>query len=131
MWNSALGFGIALGLLGAPAAGCATADGDSDDSQSSEIAAAPAAAFVLSINGVEEERVVGGGLDTLCDGACSFAFLGGASVTITAIPNAADCLMWVSWTGACLGQGATCTLVMNSDLATTSRWGHINGCRPK
>jgi hypothetical protein len=54
-------------------------------------------------------------------------------LTISTNPqNRIDCLAFSGWSGACAGQGATCTVVINSDLTTGAEFGTvIRGCVPK
>jgi hypothetical protein len=40
-------------------------------------------------------------------------------------------MMFSSWQGACAGQGATCHLVVNSDLWSSAEWTRIGDCIPK
>jgi len=65
--------------------------------------------------------------------SCSFHYAIGAALTVSVTPteNLADCLMFIGWNGACAGQGATCSLALDSDLSTSVRWGRISGCRPR
>lgn len=76
--------------------------------------------------------VTGGGTSNTCDASCNFTYLAGTALTLTAgLQNLADCLRFSSWSGACSGQGRTCSLVMNSNLSTTALYSQISGCVPK
>ena len=69
-----------------------------------------------------------------CDsGFCDLTYAGGSSLAIrlTSTTNLADCLAFSSWQGACAGQGATCTLVINSALSSRAVWTRIGGCVPR
>lgn len=124
--------GLAIVLLGATV-GCTTTAADIDESQTDEISAVPqVSAFVLTISGIETEDVMSPGHDDTCPGgACNFAYIGGTALTITAEGSRADCLQFVAWRGACAGQGATCRLVINSNLSVGTQWGRISGCVPE
>lgn len=64
---------------------------------------------------------------------CNFAYLQGTAVTVqTAAQNLIDCRRFSGWTGACAGQGATCNLVINSDLSTSPGYRFkVSGCVPQ
>ena len=115
--------------------GCVAADATSDESQTAQALATPASAFVLSVSTDENPvKVVASGTATnSCPDSCNFAYIGGSTLTIsTAAQNRIDCLAFTSWTGACAGQGATCTVVINSDLSTSAQFRtRISGCIPK
>lgn len=91
-------------------------------------------AFVLSVHANAESDVTVNGSSCLGGTTCNYAFLQGATATIiTADKNLVDCARFNGWSGACAGQGTTCTLVINSDLATSAlyKFGGIPGCRPR
>lgn len=110
---------------------------DSDGSQSAEISGSTPnlSAFVLSVTADEGRITVTGGGHTdtcLAFSTCNFAYLGGTPLTIKAqAKNLVDCAQFTSWEGACAGQSATCSLVINSDLSTASVYGPILGCIPQ
>jgi len=128
-------FSLVLVLLGSAAAGCATVDGDTEEGHAAKVqAVAPASAFVLTVSGLEGEDVMSPGRDDVCtNGRCSFAYIAGTAVAITPYGSnaVADCEQFSSWSGACAGQGTTCSLVINSDLAAASHWSKILGCVPQ
>ncbi len=123
---------LAVVLSGA-AIGCTSMEGDTDQSQTDEIGAVPqVSSFVLTISGIETEDVISPGRDDTCPGGtCNFAYIGGTALTITATGSRADCLQFAAWKGACAGQGATCSLVINSNLSVGTQWGRIAGCVPQ
>lgn len=107
-----------------------------DDAAPTEAEATSAlSAFVLSVHAnAESDAIINGSSSCLGGTTCNFAFLQGATVTIsTQDKNLIDCARFTGWSGACAGQGTTCTLVMNSDLATSAlyKFGGIPGCRPR
>jgi len=53
-----------------------------------------------------------------CGTDCSEIYAQGQAVTLTASPLSGN--SFDSWTGACAGQGAICTITMNTDLATAA-----------
>jgi hypothetical protein len=53
------------------------------------------------------------------------------TLSLTATQNRVDCLGFAGWNGACAGQGATCSLVLNGNLSTSVRWGRLGGCVPR
>ncbi|HEX3760506.1 MAG TPA: hypothetical protein VHW23_17445 [Kofleriaceae bacterium] len=133
MRSTPLCLSLALVALGATAGGCAVTDGDSEDSQTAQVTAAPAVSpFVLTVTGIESEDVASPTSDNFCDSTCNYAFLGGTPLTITAVGSAADCLTFSSWEGACAGQPRVCHIVINSDLSITARFRPpITGCKPQ
>jgi hypothetical protein len=56
-----------------------------------------------------------------CGSACAKAFDYGTKVTLTAKPDAGAAFK--AWTGACSGQGATCTLTIAQDTSTNAVFG--------
>jgi len=125
---------LALVVSSAILGGCAVTDSDTERSQSAEVVVTPASAFVLTVSGIEGEDVASPGrLDICTNGQCQFAYIGGTSLAIT--PDGrdatADCLRFSSWSGACAGQGATCNLVINSNLSVRSVWTRVPGCTPQ
>lgn len=123
---------LSLALVALGVGGCAVTDGDSEDSQTAQVTAAPAvSAFVLTVSGIESEDVASPTSDNFCDSTCNYAFLGGTPLTLTAIGSQADCLTFSSWTGACAGQPRVCSIVINSDLTATAHFARIQGCKPE
>jgi hypothetical protein len=53
-----------------------------------------------------------------CGATCSALFAANTSVTLTATPGSGQ--QFSSWSGACAGSGAVCTLGMSADRATTA-----------
>lgn len=51
---------------------------------------------------------------------CSFDYVDGTGVTLTAVPNAG--FSFLSWNGACAGQGNPCVLTMNAHMTTSPNW---------
>jgi hypothetical protein len=92
-------------------------------------------AFTISVGTLENRITVSSsrGIDTCDLGSCDFAYAGGVSLTIRVTPtqNLADCLTFAGWHGACAGQGATCTLTINSNLSTSTMWTRLGGCIPR
>ena len=92
-------------------------------------------AFTLSVDSIESGLTVSSsrGVDSCDSGFCDLVYAGGASVSIhlTSTKNLTDCLQFSGWQGACAGQGATCNLVINSDLSSSAHWTRITGCVPK
>lgn len=60
-----------------------------------------------------------------CGAACSHAFESGSSVVLTA--TARPSAVFASWSGACSGRAATCTLTMDQERSATARFDAI--CR--
>lgn len=127
---------LALALATAATA-CVAADGaDAPDeaSESADVTVHPATTFTLTVFSLEGEtrvQTAAGHVD-LCDGSCTFTYAAGSVLTVspTTLSFRPDCLMWVGWNDACAGQGSTCTLTLNSNLGTSTRWGRIAGCKP-
>jgi beta-galactosidase len=55
-----------------------------------------------------------------CGTTCTANIDIGASVTLTAVPDAASSSTFVSWSGACTGSSPTCTVTMNAAQAVTA-----------
>jgi hypothetical protein len=91
--------------------------------------------FTLSVSSIESHIDVSspGRFDSCPISSCSFGYLGGSALTISlaSTTDLADCLQFSSWVGACAGQGATCSLTINSNLSTSAHWTRINGCTPR
>jgi hypothetical protein len=123
-------------LFGVVFAGCAATPSDIDEAQEVQ-GVISASAFVLSVSGEEAPiRVTTTNVTDTCPAfaSCQFAFLGGSTLTIkpTSTRNLIDCLQFAGWTGACAGQGSTCTVVINSDITVGENfWTRILGCVPK
>lgn len=60
-----------------------------------------------------------------CSASCTTRVPDNASVTVTARPSPAS--EWRGWSGACSGQGMSCTLTATDDLATASEFHHLFG----
>ena len=74
--------------------------------------------LVVSMAGTSSGAVVSnpGGIN--CGGSCAYAFTGGQSVTLTAVPAAgAD---FDGWSGACTGDSTTCTVTMSAARTATA-----------
>jgi hypothetical protein len=131
-------FTLVLVLTGAAAAGCAMTERDSGPDDIAEVGASVTklSAFVLTVTSGENPITVSS--PGLGDNTCpafesrNFAYVGGTSLTIKTFPtNMPDCEQFLRWDGACAGQGHQCSLVINSNLSTTSVFGPIRGCIPK
>ena len=115
---------------------------DSETGWDTKIGTATAAlsAFVLTVssdfNGNTIKVTSPTHIDTCARSAtCNFAYLQGTSLTIhTDHLNRIFCSVFDSWVGACAGQTETCTIVINSDLSTTSVFADLGGgsglCEP-
>ena len=93
-------------------------------------------AFVLNVNSGENPITVSspGVADNVCPAfeTRNFAYIAGAQLSIrTFQTNQPDCEQFIRWDGACAGQGHQCSIVINSNLSTTSVFGPIRGCIPK
>ncbi len=92
-------------------------------------------AFTVTLDSLESGITVSSsrGVENCDSGFCDLAYAGGTSLTIhlTSTRNTADCLMFSAWQGACAGQGATCSVVVNSALSSSASWTRISGCVPK
>jgi hypothetical protein len=130
---------LTLVLIGA-ASGCALSPLDAEATPADQLGTATTdlSAFVLTVSGIEAGvNVASPGRTDFCpEGpACNFAYIEGSALTISpsATQNLADCARFTGWRGACAGQGATCSLVINSALSTSTIWkfGGIPGCVPK
>jgi hypothetical protein len=125
-------------LIGAAVEGCAVTDSDSGPDHVAEVGTSITnlSAFVLTVTSGENPITVSSpGLgDNICPAfeSRNFAYVGGSSLTIKTFPtNTPDCEQFLRWDGACAGQGHQCSLVINSNLSTTSVFGPIRGCIPK
>jgi hypothetical protein len=131
-------FTLVLVLTGAAVEGCAMTDGDTGPDHGAQVSSSTInlSAFVLNVTSGENPITVSSpGLgDNICPAfeTRNFAYVGGSSLTIkTFATNTPDCEQFLRWDGACAGQGHQCSLVINSDLSTTSVFGPIRGCIPK
>ena len=59
---------------------------------------------------------IGGDAGIDCGATCTTSVIDGTKVTLTARPQ--DGVRFRQWTGACAGQGATCTLTVDQDMET-------------
>jgi hypothetical protein len=128
--------GVISGLFCVVVAGCSATPSDVDEGQDVQ-SVVTTSAFVLTVSGEEAAiRVTTTNVSDLCPAfsQCPFAFLGGSTLTIkpTSTRNLIDCLQFAGWTGACAGQGSTCTVTINSDITVGEHfWTRILGCVPK
>ena len=112
-------------------------DSDIEGGQAAEIGSVTprGSAIVLTVTSWVNDVVVlipPGGFNT-CPAfeTCTFGYDAGTALTIKTRPkNLADCEKFVRWDGACAGQGATCSLVINNSLSTSAVFGPIPGCVP-
>lgn len=74
--------------------------------------------LVITMAGTSSGVVVSnpGGIN--CGGSCAYAFTGGQSVTLTAVPAAGS--DFDGWTGACTGDSTTCTVAMTAARSATA-----------
>lgn len=126
--------GLAVALTAASLGGCAMAEPD----QAPEISTRTSdlSAFVLNVNSGENPITISspGTADNVCPAfeTRNFAYISGAQLSIrTFQTNTPDCEQFIRWDGACAGQGHQCSIVINSELSTTSVFGPIRGCVPK
>jgi hypothetical protein len=116
--------------------GCAATPSDIDEGQAIQ-SVTNTSAFTLTISGEEEPiKITTTNVSDTCpaDEQCQFGFIGGSVLTIkpTTTRNLVDCLQFAGWTGACAGQGSTCTVTINSNITVgESFWTHIAGCVPR
>jgi len=110
-------------------------DSDTEASQTAEIVTPSVSAFVLTVGSDENSITVTSSAPTnTCPAfaTCNFAYLQGTALTIkTPLKNLPDCEIFNHWDGACAGQGATCSVVINSDISTNAFFGPLSGCIPK
>jgi len=126
-------------LIGVAGGGCAITDGNAEPGQAVEVGAVTpnVSAFVLTVSASAESDITvtsSAHVDTCSASAsCNFAYLQGTALTIeTAAQNLIDCRRFSGWTGACAGQGATCNLVINSNLSTSPAYKlKVSGCVPQ
>jgi hypothetical protein len=117
--------------------GCVAADGASDESKTEQASTIRPdnSAFVINV-GTDENpvKVSSPGTTTnTCGDSCTYAYIAGSTLTITTrAQNTIDCVAFSGWSGACAGQGTTCTVTLNSDLSTFASFDTtIRGCIPK
>jgi len=70
-------------------------------------------------------------IDGTCQAAsCPFALLDGTVVHIQVSPvdDAVNCELFHHWTGACAGQGASCTITIHSNVTTEAIYTLKRGC---
>jgi hypothetical protein len=129
-------YGVISALFCVAFAGCAATPSDIDEAQAVQ-SVTSTSAFALTISGEEEPiKITTTNVSDTCpaDSQCQFGFIGGSTLTIkpTFTRNTVDCLQFAGWTGACAGQGSTCTVVINSDITVGENfWTRILGCVPK
>lgn len=117
--------------------GCVAAGETGDDGQTEQdVTVSPRnSAFVLTV-GTDENPVkitAPGTTTNTCNDSCTFAYIAGTTLTLTTrASNTIDCVAFSGWSGACAGQGATCTVTINSDLSAIAVFNkRIPGCIPK
>jgi hypothetical protein len=130
---------IVIAIITASAAGCGLTDDHNESQSAAQLTATTnTGSFVLSLSTetAPQDKVVVTSSDGTpsrdCFGACQFAYLAGATLTLrvpfpTDTPN---CIRFDGWDGACAGQWTTCVIQLNSDLSTTALWAPIIGCDP-
>ena len=72
----------------------------------------------FTVNSAGNGRVTSAPAGLVCGGTCSANFLDGATVSLTATANPGAA--FVSWTGDCAGQPATCTVAMSAARTATA-----------
>lgn len=123
-------------LTAAMVAGCAATPSDLDEAQADQ-SIKNTSAFTLTISGEESPiKITTTNVSDTCpaDSQCQFGFVGGSVLTIKpqSTQNLVDCLRFNGWTGACAGQGSTCTVTINSDITVDENfWTRISGCIPR
>ena len=80
--------------------------------------------FSLQVSISGNGSVSGSGID--CPADCSQAHGVNTQVSLLALPDTG--YQFNSWNGDCVGQGATCTLVMSSDRSATAFFSEIQTC---
>ena len=75
------------------------------------------AQYAVNVTVAGDGTVTSGDRVITCPAACSMSVLPHASVSLTAKAGKAT---FSGWTGACAGQGLTCTLTVDSDAPTTA-----------
>ena len=126
---------LVLALIGVASGGCAMTDSDIEGTQAAEIGSVTpkGSDIVLTVTSDVNDVVVSiftTGFNT-CPAleTCTFGYDAGTALTIKTRPkNLAECEQFVRWDGACAGQGATCSLVINSSISTSAVFGPIAGC---
>lgn len=114
--------------------GCVAAEGDNESKATDELAqqfGPGAQSLTMNTDGwISIDTNDGTGHHDCYGGYCQFAYLTGATITLYVVnPNdPINCVRFSKWTGACAGQGRTCTLTMNSDLLTDAQWPIQRGC---
>ena len=78
-------------------------------------------ALTVSKSGIGSGTVTSSVAGLACGTTCTKTVPYGTQVTLTAIPDAGATFM--QWTGACNGQGATCTLTPKDTIATNAVFG--------
>jgi hypothetical protein len=89
---------------------------DADGASGARFATVTTQNLTVSTVGSGQVTSAPGGLS--CGGACSANFLDGAAVSLTATPSPEAA--FVSWTGDCAGEPATCTVTMTAARAETA-----------
>ena len=126
---------LVLALIGVTSGGCAMTDSEIEGVQAAEIGSVTpnGSAIVLTVTSDVNDVVVSitpSAFNT-CPAfeTCTFGYDAGTALTIKTRPkNLSDCEQFVRWDGACAGQGATCSIVINSSLSTSAVFGPIPGC---
>jgi hypothetical protein len=140
MTNSVLSMVMACAVLSVSAGGCALSDESAREGQAaSDLTATSGNSFVLflSTETAPQDKVIVTSTDGTpprdCFGGCQFAYLAGSQLTLR-IPFPTDkpnCIMFGGWSGACVGQGSTCSIPLNGDTSTSVNWVNIRGCVPR
>jgi hypothetical protein len=68
---------------------------------------------------------------TTCTNSCSFDYPAATTVHLTAEGNNVTCTQFDGWSGACFGQGATCTLTVNGNLSASAGFSKKPNCNPE
>ena len=82
-------------------------------------------AFTVSKSGSGSGSITSSPAGLTCAATCSGTFPYGKPAMLTAVPDAGA--TFLQWTGACLGQGVTCTLTPKDTVTTNAVFGLVSG----
>jgi len=68
---------------------------------------------------------------TTCTSNCSFDYPAATTVHLIAEGDNVTCTQFDGWSGACFGQGSTCTLTVDSNKSTSAGFSKKPGCNPE
>ncbi|HRS39911.1 MAG TPA: InlB B-repeat-containing protein, partial [Bacteroidia bacterium] len=78
----------------------------------------PVATYAVTVSKNGSGTVTSSPLGIDCESTCSYSFTSGTSVTLTAVADTG--YSFGSWSGACTGTNATCTLTMDAAKSVTA-----------